>query len=90
MGALSSSRLQRTNTGERMTKREKLKANKKKSVKRKKADINLAALSNLPIEGMLSDMFGDFEGRTPLRKAQEIMYDAWEVSSCAADGRFVA
>ena len=63
-----------------MTKREKSKTKKKKSVKRKKADINLAALSNLSLEGRLSEMFGDVEGETPLRKAQDIMYDAWEVS----------
>ena len=63
-----------------MTKREKSKTKKKKSVKKKKADINLAALSNLSLEGRLSEMFGDVEGETPLRKAQDIMYDAWEVS----------
>ncbi len=63
-----------------MSKREKSKTKKKKSVKRKKADINLAALSNLSLEGRLSEMFGDVKGETPLRKAQDIMYDAWEVS----------
>lgn len=63
-----------------MTKREKSKTKKKKSVKREKADINLAALSNLSYEGMLSEMFGDVEGETPLRKAQDIIYDAWEVT----------
>jgi len=63
-----------------MTKREKSKTKKKKSVKRKKADINLDDLSNLSIEGMLSDTFGDTEEDTLLKKAQDIIYDAWEVT----------
>jgi tetratricopeptide (TPR) repeat protein len=63
-----------------MTKREKSKTKKKKSVKSNKADINLATLSNLSFEGMLSEMSEDVEGETPLRKAQDIIYDAWEVT----------
>lgn len=31
-------------------------------------------------EGMLSDMFEDSDEETPLRKAQDIIYDAWEVT----------
>jgi tetratricopeptide (TPR) repeat protein len=63
-----------------MSKREKSKSKKKKSVKRKKADINLDDLSTLSYEGMVSDIFGDVEEETPLRKAQDIIYDAWEVT----------
>lgn len=31
-------------------------------------------------EGMLSDMFGDSDEETPLRKAQDTIYDAWEIN----------
>ncbi|MGO8989407.1 MAG: BTAD domain-containing putative transcriptional regulator [bacterium] len=61
-----------------MSKREKLKTKKKKPAKRKKTNINVDDLSNLSFEGMLSDMFGDVEEGTPLRKAQNIIYDACE------------
>jgi len=43
--------------------------------------MDLFALPNPPsIEGMLSDMFRDVEGETPSRKAQDIIYYAWEVT----------
>ncbi len=32
-------------------------------------------------EGLLSDVFGDSDEETPLRKAQDMMYDAWEVTN---------
>jgi tetratricopeptide (TPR) repeat protein len=53
---------------------------KKKIVKQKKTDTNLGDLSNLSFEGMLSDMFEDVEEQTRLKKAQNIIYDAWEVN----------
>lgn len=59
-----------------MTKRKKAKAKKKKSNKIK----NAGAMDLASFEGLLSDMFGDSDEETPLRKAQDIMYDAWEVS----------
>jgi hypothetical protein len=61
-----------------MTKGKKSKVKKKKSIKRKEVDTDLATLSTLSFEGMLSDMFGDTEEETPLKKAQDIIYDAWE------------
>jgi tetratricopeptide (TPR) repeat protein len=63
-----------------MSKREKLNTKKKKSAKRKKSNINLNDLSNLSFEGLLSDTFEDSDEETPLRKAQDIIYDAWEVA----------
>jgi tetratricopeptide (TPR) repeat protein len=63
-----------------MTRREKSKVQKKKATKIKKVDIDLATLSTLSSEGMLSDMFGDIEEKTPLKEAQDIIYDAWEVT----------
>ncbi len=63
-----------------MSKREKSKTKKKKSAKKKKANLNLNDLSNLSFEGMLSDLFEDVEEQTPLKKAQDIIYDAWEVT----------
>jgi tetratricopeptide (TPR) repeat protein len=63
-----------------MTRRKKSKVKKKKATKSEKMDINLATLSTLSSEGMLSDMFEDVEGETPLRKAQDLMYDAWEAT----------
>jgi tetratricopeptide (TPR) repeat protein len=59
-----------------MTKRKKVKTKKKKSNKIK----NAGAMDLASSEGLLSDMFGDSDEETPLRKAQDIMYDAWEVS----------
>jgi tetratricopeptide (TPR) repeat protein len=60
----------------RMSQRKKSRVKKKKSSKIKNAEpMDLASF-----EGMLSDMFGDDEGETPLRKAQDMMYDAWEVN----------
>jgi tetratricopeptide (TPR) repeat protein len=59
-----------------MSKKKKAKIKKKKSSKIKNTEpMNLASF-----EGMLSDMFGDVEGETPLRKAQDIIYEAWEVT----------
>ncbi len=60
-----------------MTKRKKkAKVKKKKSSKIKNAEpMDLASF-----EGLLSDMFGDSDEETPLRKAQDMMYDAWEVT----------
>ena len=59
-----------------MTKRKKGKVKKKKSSKIKNAEpMDLASF-----EGLLSDMFGDSDEETPLRKAQDMMYDAWEVT----------
>jgi len=63
-----------------MTRRKKSKVKKKKATKIKKVDINLDSLSTLCSEEMLSDMFGDIEEKTPLKEAQDIIYDAWEVS----------
>jgi len=45
---------------------------KKKSNKIKDA----GATDPASFEGLLSDMFGDSDEETPLRKAQDIMYDA--------------
>ena len=59
-----------------MSKRKKAKVKKRKSSKIENAE----PLDLAPFEGMLSDMFGDSDEETPLRKAQDIMYDAWEVS----------
>ena len=59
-----------------MIKRKKVKVKKKKSSKIKNAEpMDLSSF-----EGLLSDMLGDSDEETPLRKAQDIMYDAWEVS----------
>jgi tetratricopeptide (TPR) repeat protein len=73
-------RLQKTSAEEKMTKRKKSKVKKKKATKIKKVDIDLATLSNLSSEGMLSDMFGDNGEETPLKKAQDMIYDAWEAA----------
>jgi hypothetical protein len=60
----------------KMTKRKKAKVKKKKSSKIKNAEpMDLASF-----EGLLSDMFGDSDEETPLRKAQDMMYGAWEVT----------
>jgi tetratricopeptide (TPR) repeat protein len=59
-----------------MTKRKKSKVIKKKATKIKNAEpMDLA-----PFEGILSDMFGDSDEETPSRKAQDLIYDAWEVN----------
>ena len=43
--------------------------------------MDLVSLSNpLSFEGVLSDIFEDNGEETPLKKAQDIMYDAWEVT----------
>jgi len=63
-----------------MSKRKKSRVKKKKPTKTKKVDIDLATFSTLSSEGMLSDMFGDIEEKTPLKEAQDIIYDAWEVN----------
>lgn len=59
-----------------MNKRKKAKIKKKISSKVK----NTEPMDLASFEGMLSDRFGDSDEETPLRKAQDIMYDAWEVS----------
>jgi tetratricopeptide (TPR) repeat protein len=59
-----------------MSKKKKAKIKKKKSSKtRNEEPMDLASF-----EGMLSDMFGDADEETPLRKAQDIIYDAWEIT----------
>ena len=59
-----------------MSKKNKAKAKKKKSTEIKNSGpIDLASL-----EGMLSDMSGDSDEETPLTKAQDMMYDAWEAT----------
>jgi len=59
-----------------MSNRKKVKAKKKKSSKIKNAEpMDLASF-----EGMLSSMVGDSDEETPLRKAQDLMYDAWETA----------
>jgi len=63
-----------------MTRRKKSKVKKKKATKIKKVDIDLDSLSTLSYEEMFSDMFGDIEEKTLLKEAQDIIYDAWEVS----------
>jgi tetratricopeptide (TPR) repeat protein len=63
-----------------MTRRKKSKVKKKKSTKIKKVDIDLATLSTLSSEETLSDLFGDIEEKTPLKEAQDLIYDAWEVN----------
>jgi len=63
-----------------MTKRKRSKAKENKIPKTKKANIDLAALSALSTEEMLSDLFGDIEEKTPLKEAQDIIYDAWEIN----------
>ena len=60
-----------------MSKRKKAKAKQKKSTRIK----DLGAIGLASHEGMLSDMFGDSDEETPLRKAQDMMYDAWEVTN---------
>jgi tetratricopeptide (TPR) repeat protein len=61
---------------DKMAKRKKAKVKKKRARKIKNAEpMNLASF-----EGMLSDMFGDSDEETPLRKAQDMIYDAWEVT----------
>ena len=77
---LFSSRFQRTTAEQRMTGRKESKVKKKKATKTKKVDIDLVTLSTLSSEGMVSDMFGDIEEKTPLKGAQDIIYDAWEVT----------
>jgi tetratricopeptide (TPR) repeat protein len=69
-------------TEERMSKRKKPRVEKKKATKIKKAGpMDMTTLSNsFSIEGMVSDMFDESDEETPLRKARDIMYDAWEVS----------
>ncbi len=53
-----------------MSKRKKSKVKKKKSTKIKNPEpTDLASF-----EGMLSNMFGDIEGKTPLKEAQDITY----------------
>ncbi len=63
-----------------MTRRKTSKAKENKIPKTKKTNIDLAALSALSSEEMLSDLFGDIEEKTPLKEAQDIIYDAWEVT----------
>ena len=65
-----------------MNKRKKSRVKKKKTTKTKKAKpMDLVSLSNpLSFEGVLSDIFEDDGEETPLKKAQDIMYDAWEVA----------
>jgi len=63
-----------------MSKRKKSRVKKKKTTKTKKANIDLATLSALSSEEMLSDLFGDIEEKTPLNEAQDLIYDAWEVN----------
>jgi tetratricopeptide (TPR) repeat protein len=63
-----------------MTRRKKLKVKKKKTTEIKKADIDLATLSALSSKEMLSGLFGDIEEKTPLKEAQDLIYDAWEVT----------
>ena len=59
-----------------MSKGKKSKAKKKKSTQIKTSGpMDLASF-----EGSLSDIFGDSDEETPLGKAQDMMYDAWEVS----------
>jgi len=62
-----------------MTKKDKSNAKKKKAAKIKNLDIDLATLSAPSSEEMLSDLFGDIEEKTPLKEAQDLIYDAWEV-----------
>ncbi len=65
-----------------MSKKKKARVKKKKATKTKKAKPrDLVSLSNpLSFEGVLSDTFEDNGEETPLKKAQDIMYDAWEVT----------
>lgn len=59
-----------------MARGKKSKLKKKKSTKIKNSEAtNLASF-----EGVLSDIFEDNGEETPLKKAQDIMYDAWEVT----------
>jgi tetratricopeptide (TPR) repeat protein len=59
-----------------MAKRKKAKVKKKRARKTKNAEpMDLSSF-----EGMLSDMFGDSDEEGPLRKAQDLIYDAWEVN----------
>src|SRR4030042_5433202 len=74
-----SSRCQKKSADERMTKKDKSNAKKKKAAKIKNLDIDLATLSAPSSEEMLSDLFGDIEEKTPLKEAQDLIYDAWEV-----------
>lgn len=50
-----------------------------------KVKVKVKGLPPLPdpisFEGMLSDMFGDTEEETPLKKAQDMIYDAWEIAT---------
>jgi tetratricopeptide (TPR) repeat protein len=62
-----------------MTKKDKSNAKKKRAAKIKNLDIDLATLSAPSSEEMLSDLFGDIEEKTPLKEAQDLIYDAWEV-----------
>jgi hypothetical protein len=75
-----SSRFQRTSAGDRMPGKKRSKPKENKTPKTKKANIDLAALSALSPEEMLSDLFGDIEQKTPLKEAQDLIYDAWEVA----------
>ena len=61
-----------------MSKRKKLTQKKKATQIGTAKPMDVAALSNpTPFEGMLSDIFEDTGDDTPLRKAQDILYDAW-------------
>ena len=60
-----------------MSKRKKAKPKKKKSSQKR----NSGAIDLASFEGLLSGMFGDSDEETPLRKAQDLMYDAWEVTN---------
>lgn len=61
---------------DRMSMKKKAKAKKKKFNQIK----NSGPMDLTSFERMLSDMFGDDDEETPLRKAQDMMYDAWEVT----------
>jgi tetratricopeptide (TPR) repeat protein len=53
---------------------------KKAKAKQKSRKVeNLEPMDLTAFEGMLSDMFGESDEGTPLNKAQNMMYDAWEV-----------
>jgi hypothetical protein len=68
-----------------MTRRKKLKVKKKKSTKIRNAEpMDLASF-----EGTLSNMFGDSDERTPLRMAQDLIYDVWEVTDPRYQRRFL-
>lgn len=57
-------------------------SNRKKARKKKSSQIkNSGPIDLASFEGLLSDMFGDSDEETPLRKAQDMMYDTWEVTN---------